>query len=81
MNSRGILCADHKVNHLSAAVRRATEPILTKVVAGNQSGAVKNKGGTEFPMLATRLFLQHATEQRKSAAVFLAIYVKPITVC
>ena len=56
MNSRGILCADHKVNHLSAAVRRATEPILTKVVAGNQSGAVKNKGGTEFPMLVTPVF-------------------------
>ena len=41
LNSRGILSADHKVNHFSAALRRATSPYLESTMKGNQSGAVK----------------------------------------
>ena len=43
LNSRGILCADHIVKHFFAAIRQAAAPILTGVMAGNQSGAVEKR--------------------------------------
>ena len=54
-NSRALLCADHKANHYSAALRAALVPVLCDTVQGQQSGAVKG-GGTEFPMFIARLF-------------------------
>ena len=67
-NSRALLCADHKANHYSAALRAALAPVLRDTVQGQQSGVVKG-GGTEFPMFTARLFLRHAALREVSAAV------------
>ena len=75
LTSRGILSADHKVNHFSAALRRAIAPYLESTVKGNQSGAIK-KGGTEFPMFIARLFLQRAAKLNKSAALIFGDLLK-----
>ena len=60
LNSRGILSADHKVNHFSAALRRAMAPYFESTVKGNQAGAVK-KGGTEFPTFIGRLLFAESS--------------------
>ena len=72
LNSRALLCTDHKAHHYSAALRAALAPTLKETVQGQQSGAVKG-GGTEFPMFIARLFLRHVALRRVSVAVLLAI--------
>ena len=54
LSARALLCADHKANHDSAALRAALAPTLQATVQGQQSGAAKG-GGTEFPMFSARL--------------------------
>ena len=69
LNSRALLCADHKANHYSAALRAALATTLQATVQGQQSGAVKG-GGPAFPrFIARMLFLRHAALRRVSAAV------------
>ena len=68
LNSRALLCADHKVNHYSAALRAALAPVLQSTVQGHQSGAIKG-GGTELPMFIARLCLRHAALRRVSTAL------------
>ena len=68
LHSRALLCADHKANHYSAALRAALAPVLCETVKGQRSGAVKG-GATEFPMFIARRFLRHAALRKVSAAV------------
>ena len=68
VNSRALLCVDHKANHLSAAIRKAAVRFLQTVAEGNQCGAIKG-GGTAFPMFIARLFLRSASIRRVSAAL------------
>lgn len=44
-NARALLCADYKAKLFSSAIRSALSPVLSQLVAGHQSGAVKG-GGT-----------------------------------
>ena len=67
-NSRALLCADHKANLFSAAIRKAAVPYLKNIVQGSQSGAISG-GSTEFPMFIARVFLQLSAKHKKSAAL------------
>ena len=55
LNSRALLCADHKAKIFSSAIRECLAPVLVALAKGNQSGAMKG-GGTEFPLFIARLF-------------------------
>ena len=67
-NSRGILCSSQPGKLLARCCRTRLAGALALACPGRQHGAISG-GGTEFPRMATSLFLAHAAALGCSVAV------------